>query len=104
MNRISLATVFFIGIGPFSMFAQAPANSSGDQSVDSAVQQSSSHAEEVMQGGNSGDQFTGLLNGSGLISMDSADGLIFSAVVGGGMGQQSPSNPGESGIVVKFEV
>jgi len=82
------------------MFAQMPINSSGDQG-DSVTRQPSSHTEETVQEENSeeqprpgvqlfspieytGDQFIGLLNGSGLIPAESDTGLIFSAEVGGG--------------------
>jgi hypothetical protein len=92
MSRIPIPTLLLIGIGSVCMFAQTPANSSGEQGPDSVAQQSSSHIEEAMQGGNSQELFTGLLNGSGLISMDSNNSLIFSAAVGGGWN----SNPGNS--------
>ncbi len=91
MSRIPFVTVLFIGIGTVCTFAQASANPSGDQSADSVVQQSSSHIEEAMQGGNSQDLYTGLLNGSGLISMDSNNSLIFSAAVGGAW-NSNPNN------------
>lgn len=65
--------------------------------MDLATQQSSPHTEEAVQttqGGNSEEQqFTGLLNGSGLLAMDDQDrGLIVSVTTGGGW----DSNPGSS--------
>jgi hypothetical protein len=93
MSRIPLATVLFVGIGTVCMFAQVPANSSGDQGTDSVVQQSSSHPEETMQAGKSQEHFTGLLNGTGLISMDSDNGLIFSAAAGGGWDSNPLNSP-----------
>jgi hypothetical protein len=88
-----LVTVFLIGIGTVCTFAQAPASSSGDQDANSVVQQSSSHPEEAIQAGQSQDQFTGLLNGTGLISMDSGKGLIFSAEAGGGWDSNPLNSP-----------
>jgi hypothetical protein len=93
MSRIPLATVLFLGIGTACTFAQAPANSSGDQGPDSVVQQSSSHPEDAMQAEKSQKQFTGLLNGTGLISMDSDNRLIFSSAAGGGWDSNPLNSP-----------
>lgn len=112
MSRISLTMVLFIGIGTTCTFAQTPGNASADQSTDSVVQPSSSHPEETIPGKSQdqrtellekgGWQFTGLLkgsrtqsvgllNGTGLMSMDSDNGLIFSAEARGGW-DSNPSN------------
>lgn len=100
MGRISLAAVLLIGFGSACAFAQTPASSSTDQDMDSVGQQSSSHAEEEISAGDSQERFTGLLDGSGLISTDSDKGLIFSAAVGGGW----DSNPTGSSDAVSSSI
>ncbi len=96
MSRILLTTVLFLGIGAVCTLAQAPANSSGDQELNSAVQQPSSNSRELMQAGEPQEQLAGALNGSGLISMDSGKGLIFSMVSGGGWDSNPLSSSGST--------
>src|ERR1700761_6014225 len=104
MSGFPLATVLFLGIGSACTFAQAPGTSSGDQGADSVVQQSSSHPEGAVQAGkfrgqftgllkSSQEQFTGLLNGTGLISMDSENGLTVSAEARGGWDSNPLNSP-----------
>lgn len=98
MSRILFAAGFFIVIGTVCTFAQTPPNSSGDQDADVPHTSPLLDVEKIVM--NSPGQFTGLLDGSGLISMDSHKGLIFSAAVGGGW----DSNPTGSSHSVSSSV
>jgi hypothetical protein len=94
MTRILLASAFFVFISAVGTFAQSPPNSSGDQDADVPTSSPLLYVEKIVA--NSREQFTGLLNGSGLISTDSDRGLIISAEAGGGWDSNPSNSPSSS--------